>query len=94
MSKYTPGFAKHILPAHLPQDIYNKCKADAKLVHDKLKCQGISRSDFIYDATKNIYFLEINSQPGLTPTSLLPEQFKYNGISFDDLILNLIKCTL
>ena len=93
-SKYTFGFSKHILPAKLPQHIYDKCKTEAKLVHDKLKCQGISRSDFIYDDSEGIYFLEINSQPGLTPTSLLPEQFKYNGISFDDLILNLIKCAL
>jgi D-alanine-D-alanine ligase len=93
-SKYTSGFSRHILPAELPHHIYDKCKADAKLVHDQLKCQGISRSDFIYNNDENIYFLEINSQPGLTPTSLLPEQFEYNGISFDDLILNLLKCTL
>ena len=94
-SKYTLGFSRHILPAQLPKHIYDKCKADAKLVHDQLKCQGISRSDFIYDDNnENIFFLEINSQPGLTPTSLLPEQFKYKGISFDDLILNLIKCAL
>ena len=93
-SKYTVGFSKHILPAQLPQHIYDKCKADAKFVHDRLKCQGISRSDFIYDSNKNIFFLEINSQPGLTPTSLLPEQLKYNGISFDDLILYLIKRTV
>jgi len=93
-SKYTVGFSKHILPAQLPQHIYDKCKADAKLVHDRLGCQGISRSDFIYDNNENIYFLEINSQPGLTSTSLLPEQLKYHGISFDDLILSLIKCAL
>jgi len=93
-SKYTLGFSKHIIPAQLPQHIYDKCKIDAKLAHDKLKCQGISRSDFIYDNYEDIYFLEINSQPGLTPTSLLPEQFKYHKISFDDLILNLIKCAL
>ena len=93
-SKYTPGFSKHILPAQVPQNIYDKCKVDAKLVHDRLKCQGISRSDFIYDNNEDIFFLEINSQPGLTPTSLLPEQFKYKGMSFDDLILNLIKCVL
>jgi len=93
-SKYTVGFSRHIVPAQLPEHIYDKCKTVAKFVHDKLKCKGISRSDFIYDNNENIFFLEINSQPGLTHTSLLPEQFKYNGISFDDLILNLIKCTL
>ena len=93
-SKYTPGFSKHILPAQIPNHIYGKCKADAKFIHDRLKCQGISRSDFIYDNYENIFFLEINSQPGLTPTSLLPEQLRYHGISFDTLILNLIKCAL
>ena len=92
-SKYTFGLSKHILPAKLPNHIYNKCKADAKFIHDRLKCKGVSRSDFIYD-NENIFFLEINSQPGLTSTSLLPEQLKYNEISFDDLISNLINCAL
>ena len=93
-SKYTLGFSRHILPAHLPKHIYDKCMADAKLVHDRLGCKGVSRSDFIIDNNENIFFLEINAQPGLTPTSLLPEQLKYNGISFDELVLNLIKCAL
>ena len=92
-SKYTLGFSTHILPAQLSKHTYDKCKTDAKFIHDRLRCKGISRSDFIYD-NENIFFLEINSQPGLTPTSLLPEQIKYNGTSFDDLILNLIKCAV
>ena len=90
-SKYSPGFSKHILPAQIPQHIYNKCKLDAKKIHDKVNCKGISRSDFIYVDDK-IYFLEINNQPGLTSLSLAPEQLEYQDFSFDKLILSLIKC--
>lgn len=90
-SKYSPGFSKHILPAQIPQHIYNKCKLDAKRIHDQVNCKGISRSDFIY-ADDKIYFLEINNQPGLTSLSLAPEQLEYKNFSFDELILNLIKC--
>jgi len=92
-SKYTPGFAEHILPANIPIDIYKKCKKFAKIIHDKIKCKGVSRSDFIYSNNK-LYFLEINSQPGLTSISLVPEQLKYQNISFDDLICRIIKCAL
>ena len=89
-SKYKIGRAKHVLPANIPKNIYNSCKQYAKKIHENFKCNGISRSDFIYD-NKNLYFLEINTQPGLTQTSLLPEQLKFHGMSFDDLILNIIK---
>ena len=92
-SKYTKGFAEHILPANIPKKIYEDCKLYAKLVHDKIKCRGISRSDFIYD-NKNIYFLEINTQPGLTKVSLVPEQLKYQEYSFDKIIKNIIDCSL
>lgn len=92
-SKYTKGFSKHILPAKIPKNIYEDCKSYAKLVHDKIKCRGVSRSDFIYD-NKKIYFLEINTQPGLTKISLVPEQLKYQNYSFDNLVNNLINCVL
>jgi D-alanine-D-alanine ligase len=92
-SKYSPGYAKHIIPANIPDDIYSLCKDQAKNIHDKIGCKAISRSDFIYGNAK-IYFLEINSQPGLTPISLVPEQLQYQNFSFDDLILNIIKCSL
>ena len=92
-SKYTPGFSKHILPAKIPKDIYDRCKSYAKIAHDKIGCNSISRSDFIYD-NDEVYFLEINTQPGLTPISLVPEQLKYKNISFDELILNIIKAVL
>ena len=92
-SKYIAGSAQHILPAKIPMNIYENCKKFAKDAHDKVHCKGISRSDFIYD-NKELYFLEINSQPGLTSISLVPEQLKYQNFTFDDLILNIINCTL
>ena len=92
-AKYSPGFAKHILPAKLPNEIYEKCKFYAKKIHDKINCSGISRTDFIFSDNK-IYFLEINTQPGLTNVSLLPEQLRYQNISFDDLVKNIIYCAL
>ena len=88
-SKYTPGLSKHILPANLNKNIYNKCKDYAKYIHDKLQCSGVSRTDFILVGEK-IFFLEINTQPGLTPLSLVPEQLAYQDISFDEFILNMI----
>ena len=92
-SKYTPGFSKHILPAKIPKHIYENCKMSAKIVHEKINCKGISRSDFIYD-NDQIYFLEINTQPGLTSISLVPEQLKYQKISFDEFIFNIINSLL
>ena len=92
-SKYIPGFSEHILPANIPHIIYEQCKEFAKTAHDKICCNGISRADFIYDNNK-LYFLELNSQPGLTPISLVPEQLNYHDISFDDLIFDIINCAL
>ena len=91
-SKYKLGFAKHFLPANIPKHIYDQCKLHAKIIHDKINCKSISRSDFIYD-NNNLYFLEINTQPGLTPISLVPEQLKYQNINFEEMILNILDCT-
>ena len=92
-TKYTKGFSKHILPASLPCSAYNLCLKYAKDIHDTIKCKSISRSDFIY-YNKKIYFLEINTQPGLTPISLVPEQAKYKNISYNSLIKNIIHSAL
>ena len=90
-AKYTEGFSKHIIPALLDESIYKKCLKDAKIAHEIIGCNGVSRSDFIYDDNNKLYFLEINNQPGLTPISLVPEQLSSKGISFTDLIDRLIK---
>ena len=95
-AKYTEGFSKHIIPASLEKQIYDNCLNYAKIAHDVIGCNGITRSDFIFDEKNNkIYFLEINNQPGLTPMSLVPEQLNHKGIDFLELIdslINLAKC--
>ena len=92
-AKYVKGMSKHVLPADLPKKIYDKCLNYAKIIHEKLECRGISRSDFIYDG-KNIFFLEINTQPGLTETSLIPEQLKFRDINFDIFVREIIENSL
>ena len=75
----------------VPNKIYNKVIKWAKLAHELLGCSGISRSDFRYDDSKDtLYMLEINTQPGMTKTSLSPEQAKYCGISLTELVEKLI----
>ena len=91
-AKYSKGFAKHILPANIPSNIYKRCLRIALRAHKILKCNIISRTDFIYDKKSNkIFYLETNSQPGLTAISLVPEQAKFKNITFEEIILQLIK---
>ena len=90
-SKYSSNGSIHILPAKIPEAIYNKVMKWAQLAHKLLGCSGISRSDFRYDDNKNkLYMLEINTQPGMTKTSLSPEQAEYCGISLTELVEKLI----
>tara|TARA_Y100001970_G_C14210447_1_gene846562 strand:+ start:448 stop:1398 length:951 start_codon:yes stop_codon:yes gene_type:complete len=90
-AKYTSGFSKHHLPARISKKNYNTCLDYALKIHKLFKCNTLSRVDFIFEkSTNKIYFLEINSQPGMTYLSLLPEQAKFNKIKFEDLILSLI----
>ena len=91
-AKYSKGYAKHILPAKLNKINYAKCLKFATKAHKLLGCNSLARTDFIFDAKKNkIFFLETNTQPGLTPISLLPEQANYKGLSFSEIIFILIK---
>ncbi|MDC3153283.1 D-alanine--D-alanine ligase [Pelagibacteraceae bacterium] len=91
-AKYSKGYAKHILPAKLNKINYAKCLKFATKAHKLLGCNSLARTDFIFDTKKNkIFFLEINTQPGLTPISLLPEQANYKGLTFSEIIFILIK---
>ena len=91
-AKYSKGYAKHILPAKLSKKNYSKCLNLAIRAHKLLGCKSVARSDFIYNKkTNRIYFLEINTQPGLTSISLLPEQAKFKNISFEKVILSILK---
>ena len=92
-AKYVDGHSKHILPADVPSKVYEKCLLYAKSIHDKLGCRGLSRSDFLYDQN-DVFFLEINTQPGLTLTSLIPEQLAYRGINFDNFIENILESSV
>ena len=74
-SKYSSNCSLHILPAKIPETIYNNVTIWAKIAHEILGCSGISRSDFRFDDVNNNLFMpEINTQPGMTKTSLSPEQ--------------------
>jgi len=89
-AKYIKGGSKHILPAELPKVIYDEALQVSLLAHNTLKCRGISRVDIRYDG-KNLYVLEVNTQPGMTPTSLAPEQAAYLNISFNELVIWLVE---
>jgi D-alanine-D-alanine ligase len=81
--KYTPGGSRHVLPAQLPPEIANRAMDIALAAHRALGCRGASRADLRYDdATGRLVLLEVNTQPGLTPLSLLPEQAAYVGLDF------------
>ena len=92
-SKYFDnGATQHIIPPRLDNKKIDEVNELGLKAHKILKCRGISRSDFILDKeTGNFVILEINTQPGMTPTSLVPEIAKYHGISFDSLIDWIIK---
>jgi D-alanine-D-alanine ligase len=93
-AKYTDGLTTHICPAQIPEDITDAMMGYALKAHRVLGCRGASRSDFRWDDRKGvegIFLLEINTQPGMTPLSLVPEQAKQLGISYDDLVDQLVK---
>ena len=84
-AKYARGGSKHQVPADLPANVYEEALRISLLAHETMGCRGVSRSDMRYDGT-NLYMLEVNTQPGMTPTSLVPEQAAHANISFEDLV--------
>ncbi len=87
-AKYGEGGSTHILPAAIPEAIAERAKSQALLAHRALGCQGMTRSDFRYDDVNALLvLLEVNTQPGMTATSLAPEQAAHVGVGFDDLVL-------
>lgn len=89
-AKYADGGSQHVVPAAIPAEAAAEAKRIAELAHHALGCRGASRTDLRYDDTKpgvhRLIALEINTQPGMTPTSLVPEQAAYAGVSFKDLV--------
>ncbi len=87
-AKYAPGGSRHVIPAQIPEDISKACRDFALRAHRALGCRGLSRTDFRWDDAKGpggLIVLELNTQPGMTPTSLSPEQARAAGMSFPDL---------
>ncbi len=84
-AKYRPGGSRHVVPAEIPADIFDACMDYSVRAHDALGCRGVSRTDFRWDEGRGLgglILLETNTQPGMTPTSLTPEQAVAKGISF------------
>jgi D-alanine-D-alanine ligase len=89
-AKYAPGGSRHILPAEIPADVYRRVQDYALAAHGALGCRGVSRADFRYDDTPDgtgeLIILEVNTQPGMTATSLVPELAAHAGMSFEELV--------
>jgi D-alanine-D-alanine ligase len=89
-AKYAPGGSKHLLPAPISPFVYQQVRRLALAAHRALGCRGVSRADFRYDdrveGTGGLVCLEVNTQPGMTETSLVPELAAHAGITFDELV--------
>ncbi|HEY5964273.1 MAG TPA: D-alanine--D-alanine ligase [Xanthobacteraceae bacterium] len=89
-AKYAPGGSKHLLPAPISPFVYQEVRRLALKAHHALGCRGVTRADFRYDdqavGTEGLVCLEVNTQPGMTETSLVPELAAYAGMTFDELV--------
>jgi D-alanine-D-alanine ligase len=88
-AKYTDGMTEHVCPAEIPEDIATACKDIALRAHQLLGCRGTSRSDFRWDddqGVEGLFLLEVNTQPGMTPLSLVPEQARACGMEYPELV--------
>jgi len=89
-AKYTDGVTEHLIPAPIPAEVYEQARRWALMAHQALGCTGLSRADMRWDesmsGTSGLVVLELNTQPGMTPLSLAPEQAKWAGISWSELM--------
>ncbi len=91
-AKYAEGGSRHVLPADIPAHVTEKAMRQAERAHTALGCRGVTRSDFRYDDVKDdLVLLEVNNQPGMTPTSLVPEQAAYVGMDYEALVLWMVE---
>jgi D-alanine-D-alanine ligase len=96
-AKYTEGRTVHVCPAEIPAEVTALALAQAALAHQVLGCRGVSRADFRFDPAQGpagLYLLEVNTQPGMTPLSLVPEQARARGLSYEALVSRLIALAL
>jgi len=91
-AKYGEGGSIHVIPAEIPKAAYDLALQMAEKAHAALGCRGVTRSDFRYDDIKDdLVLLEVNTQPGMTPTSLAPEQAAHAGVGFEQLVLWMVE---
>ncbi len=90
-AKYTAGKTLHVLPADIPSEVTQTCLKYAEIMHKALGCNTLSRCDFRYNPQDGVVLLEVNTNPGMTALSLVPEQAKYIGISYADLCDKLVQ---
>ena len=91
-AKYGEGGSRHVLPAELPPEITRRAMDLSERAHAALGCRGLTRADLRYDDLKaDMVLLEVNTQPGMTPTSLAPEQAAFTGMDFDSLVLWIVQ---
>ncbi|MHB8482009.1 MAG: D-alanine--D-alanine ligase [Nitrospiria bacterium] len=93
-AKYVPGMSEHLFPAPLPAGLYQEIMDLGLAGHRALDCRGYSRVDFLLDRNQRPYLLEVNTLPGMTETSLLPEIARGAGISFDQLVERILSCAI
>ena len=96
-AKYTEGMTEHVCPADIPDDIRDAALDMALRAHRLLGCRGASRSDFRWDderGVEGLYLLEVNTQPGMTPLSLVPEQARACGIDYGELVERIVEAAL
>lgn len=96
-AKYTEGLTQHVCPAQVPEDITRLCMDLAERAHRLLGCKGCSRTDFRWDdehGEDGLFVLETNTQPGMTPLSLVPEQARHCGMSYEDLVEAIVASAL
>ncbi|MEH3048626.1 D-alanine--D-alanine ligase [Sphingomonas adhaesiva] len=96
-AKYTDGMTDHLFPAPIPDEIAEACRALAVQAHRVLGCRGCSRTDFRWDDERGadgLFVLEVNTQPGMTPLSLVPEQARHTGMSYPQLVQAIVDAAL
>ena len=96
-AKYTDGLTVHVCPAEVPEAIAKSMMDMAAKAHRLLGCKGASRSDFRWDEEQGeagLYLLEVNTQPGMTPLSLVPEQARMRGIDYAELVERIVRAAI
>ena len=92
--KYTPGMSQYICPAEIPEKLTKSIQHDTEIIFKALGCDVYARADYLLDENEQYYFLEMNTLPGMTSTSLVPKSVKATGMSFDELIKKIIELSL